>query len=137
VLIFPSGNALVRAALHRVQLSNNQDGLYVDSDQNTAQNLIVSITDSIVAYNADNGVFAISAHALVHVMVMHCTLANNTRALTASTVSNGQTFIRTGFSTYSGNINPPSLVGAAAHILSFGDNYSDDIVIFSESVAKN
>jgi hypothetical protein len=141
VSIQPSGSGKMRAALHQISASDNYYGILVNGMNLQSQswpNLIVSVTDSLVASNQLGiyGTTTFSNHAIVHVMVTGSVVANNGRSFRAEGLSGGSTYVRIGRSTFSGNFLAGEVVGGG-HILTFGDNYSDDAVVYPESVAKN
>jgi len=136
--IQPCGSGQVRAALHRVNVSNNYSGIFVESFAYHYANLIVAVTDSVVAGN-QTGIFGrntSSSYGPVHILVTGTLLSHNGSAVHSDGQNGGLSYIRLGRSTLSGNYYN-STTNGSGHILSAGDNYSDDGVVYPESFSKN
>ena len=79
IAIRPTGAATVRAVLTRVQTQSNRVGISVDGDNGTGA-IDVTVTDSVIARNATDGVSALSPNgsdALVRVSIARSTVASN------------------------------------------------------------
>jgi hypothetical protein len=112
----PTGNGIVRAMLERIEATNaTSDGVYVDDTQGgTSVGLKVTVADSLVANNTNDGVFAVGTNASV--MVRNTTVSDNGNGI--ETFSGGA--IAVARSTLTGNTMAFKLSGST--ITTYGDN---------------
>jgi hypothetical protein len=122
-IIEPTGSGTTNVVLDHVKMINN--GAAGLEAATTSQTLNVTVNDSVIANNADNGILASSGGVTtpVRVMVRNSTIANNINTgLVASEIGNiGIAIIRVTRSTIVGN-------GAGWQggiVLSYGDNNID------------
>lgn len=121
VNIAPSGAGIVRAALNRVELYNNLQGLVV-APQTTSVSARVAVENSVVDGSAATGISVVTQGGstdLTSVMMVGTLISNNGNAL----VANGdRAHLRIGQSTVAGN-TATWQVSNGGVFQSYGDNY--------------
>jgi hypothetical protein len=119
IVIEPVGLGPTTGVLDHVQMENNaSEGLRVRADAQATQTVKVTVSDSVSANNAVDGIFALSVGGKATVMVRNSILAYNQFGL--ETNGAGAT-IRVTRSTITGN--QEAWFGT---VLSYGDNNIDD-----------
>jgi hypothetical protein len=121
IQIFPIGSGTTSGVLNHVEMEHNtQNGLAVFAD---AQPVLLTVSDSVSANNANNGILANSTGGqLSNLMVRNCVIANN--GVDGLLAQNSGATIRVTRSTITGNAVGWTF-GSPASVLSYGDNNID------------
>jgi len=104
VQIVPSGLESVRAVFDHVQLENNKnDGAVMNGNLSTGGFNELTITNSVIAHNIGNGIFATGTHQFsAQVMVQNSTIADNSTGLIQTAPASSQSARRLSRVTTSG-----------------------------------
>jgi hypothetical protein len=122
IAIEPAGTGPTTGVLDHVQMENNADeGLLVRADAQPTQTVKITVSDSVSANNAFDGVLAESSGGTATVMVRNSILANNNLGL--ETIGAGAT-IRVTRSTITDN-QQAWFINGSGTVLSYGDNNID------------
>ena len=123
ILVAPTGTATTYVSLNGVQLNGN--GSYGLKAAGTGGPVSVSVVNSQANGNASNGVNAVSGPSDISIMLSRVSVSyNGTNGLHADNSLGGNSTIRVGYSTITGNNMAANAVGSSS-IRTYGNNQVD------------
>jgi hypothetical protein len=122
IFVTASGSGVVKAALDRVRLYNNNSGLYVNGNASTGV-IDVTVADGVAARNTLSGFGAESStsHARTSLFLIRAVSAHNGTGILAAGVN---AFVRSAQSTVTGN-SVGWAAGSGGTLWTYGDSYID------------